>query len=51
MGSTDGNTIGTFSQIGSVGDGFSKLINCDEAARVRASGVLEVIDHDSDFPI
>ena len=46
----DGNTIGTFSKNGSVGNGFSKLVNCDEAGRVRASGVLEVIDDDSDFP-
>ena len=48
---TDGKTIGKFSQIGSVGDGFSIPTDCDEAGRVRASGVLEVIDHNSSFPI
>jgi hypothetical protein len=48
------DTIVTFSQDGSVGDGFSEpAINCDRGAgTVRASGVLEVIDlGDPDFPI
>jgi hypothetical protein len=47
-----GSTIGTFIQNGSVGDGFSKHINCDgRAGDITASGVLEVIDRDSGFPI
>ena len=43
----DGGTIGTFSQ-GTVGNGFSELVDCDGGAgTVRASGVLETIDHES----
>lgn len=52
---TNGNTIFTFSLAEShVGDGFSELslVSCDGGAgTVTASGVLEVIDRDSDFSI
>jgi hypothetical protein len=49
----DDNTIGSFSQSGSVGDGFSNPdISCDGGTgTVRASGVLEVIIRDSNISI
>ena len=47
----DGTTIFTFSQFASVGSGFTEEVNCDQAGRVRASGVLEAVDPGSDFAI